>query len=85
MPLATIVKPRWPRLLAYAPYDPGRRGWFELERSDVPYAQVGDIELYYEVHGDGRPRTVILVPGRSGRGGRGVGAPLHGTGRVRLR
>ena len=27
----------------------------------MPYAQVGDIKLYYEVHGDGPP--VVLVPG----------------------
>ena len=27
----------------------------------MPYAQVGDIKLYYEVHGDGRP--VVLIPG----------------------
>jgi 3-oxoadipate enol-lactonase len=27
----------------------------------MPYAQVGDIKLYYESHGDGRP--VLLVPG----------------------
>jgi len=27
----------------------------------MPYAQVGDIKLYYEVHGDGPP--VLLVPG----------------------
>ena len=27
----------------------------------MPYAQAGDIKLYYEVHGDGPP--VVLVPG----------------------
>ena len=27
----------------------------------MPYAKVGDIKLYYEVHGDGPP--VVLVPG----------------------
>jgi 3-oxoadipate enol-lactonase len=27
----------------------------------MPYAQVGDIKLYYEVHGDGAP--VVLIPG----------------------
>jgi 3-oxoadipate enol-lactonase len=27
----------------------------------MPYAQVGDIKLYYEVHGDGPP--VVLIPG----------------------
>ena len=27
----------------------------------MPYAQVGDIKLYYEVHGDGPP--IVLIPG----------------------
>ena len=27
----------------------------------MPYAQVGDIKLYYEVYGDGRP--IVLIPG----------------------
>jgi pimeloyl-ACP methyl ester carboxylesterase len=27
----------------------------------MPYAHVGDIKLYYEVHGDGPP--VVLIPG----------------------
>jgi len=38
-----------------------RKVTWETKEPTMPYAQAGDIRLYYEVHGDGPP--VLLVPG----------------------